>query len=344
MSTYILPEILSLSPYSSARDEFKGKAEVLLDANENPFGDVNYGNLNRYPDPRHTQLKVLIASNKFVKPDQLILGNGSDEVLDLLLRAVARPYEHTISITPPTYGMYSVLANINRLKINSIPLQSDFSIDSETIQSDAEKSRVLFLCNPNNPTGALISKITIEKIVQEFSGIVVVDEAYIDFSPEHTALPLIQKYQNIVVTQTLSKAWGLAGIRVGMLFANSELISGLSRIKMPYNINSVSQKIALARLQQTDRFTRERDLIIVERLKVATFCHTLPNVETVYPSAANFILVKFKDAAKVFLALQQQGIIVRDRTKEPLLSCCIRITISSTVENITLMNELTEIS
>jgi histidinol-phosphate aminotransferase len=342
MDTFILPEILALSPYSSARDEFKGAASLLLDANENPFSDEEFGSINRYPDPQHNKVKKLLATYKKIDFSQIILGNGSDEVLDLLLRATTRPHQDSITITPPTYGMYKTLAQLNRLSIYEVPLKHDFSIDPNLIL--ANQSKVLFLCNPNNPTGSLISLETIENIAKNFSGLIVVDEAYIDFCPELSAVPLISTYPNIVVTQTLSKAWGLAGIRVGMLFGTKNLIAGLSSIKMPYNINSLSQKIAEKRLKNQARFFQERDLIISEREKFSSQCALLSIVENVFTSFTNFILVRFKDAPRVFNHLQSQGIIVRDRSKEHGLANCIRVTIGSPTENKILLTALKELS
>ena len=330
--------ILNLSPYSSARDEFSGTEGVFLDANENPVG-----NYNRYPDPHQTELKNVLGKVKSVSPENIFLGNGSDEVIDLIYRTFANPGKDKVIVCPPTYGMYEVSANINDVEIINIPLLANFQLDKEAILQSIEQDaaiKLIFICSPNNPTGNLIEGI--EEIVEKFNGIVVMDEAYIDFSPESSKVQAIHKYNNLIVSQTLSKAWGLAGIRVGYAFAQSEIIALLNKIKPPYNISTLNQQQAIARLQQTEEFESERIEVLAERERLDEQLLKLSIVQKIYPSNANFLLVEMDNANKVYNALVDKNVVVRNR--DSVIKNCIRITVGTKQENDILLTELKEIS
>ncbi len=330
--------ILNLSPYSSARDEFSGAEGVFLDANENPKGSYN-----RYPDPHQSQLKEVLASVKSVATENLFIGNGSDEVIDLIYRTFANPGKDKVIICPPTYGMYEVSANINDVEIINIPLLPNFQLDKQSILETIEQDlsvKLIFICSPNNPTGNLVTGI--EGIVEKFNGIVIVDEAYIDFSPESTKVPLINKYPNIIVLQTLSKAWGLAGIRVGFAFAQSEIIALLNKIKPPYNISLLNQQHAIEKLTRIDEFEAERNELLFERDRLEKELLKLPTVQKIYPSDANFLLVEVTDANHVYNELVNKKVIVRNR--HTVIKNCIRITVGTKQENNILLTELKDIS
>lgn len=330
--------ILNLSPYSSARDEFSGAEGVFLDANENPKGSYN-----RYPDPHQSQLKEVLASVKSVATENLFIGNGSDEVIDLIYRTFANPGKDKVIICPPTYGMYEVSANINDVEIINIPLLPNFQLDKQSILETIEQDlsvKLIFICSPNNPTGNLVTGI--EGIVEKFNGIVIVDEAYIDFSPESTKVPLINKYPNIIVLQTLSKAWGLAGIRVGFAFAQSEIIALLNKIKPPYNISLLNQQHAIEKLTRIDEFEAERNELLFERDRLEKELLKLPTVQKIYPSDANFLLVEVTDANRVYNELVNKKVIVRNR--HTVIKNCIRITVGTKQENNILLTELKDIS
>ena len=338
LNKIVRQNILNLSPYSSARDEFSGAEGVFLDANENPNG-----NYNRYPDPHQVELKAELAKVKSVSPDNMFLGNGSDEVIDLIYRLFASPGKDKVIICPPTYGMYEVAANINDIEIVNIPLLPNFQLNIPAIAEAIEKDasiKLIFLCSPNNPTGNLISGV--EEIVQKFNGIVVVDEAYIDFSPESSKVPSILRYNNLIVLQTLSKAWGLAGIRVGFAFAQSGIIALLNKIKSPYNISMLNQQHALSKLQKHEEFDRERAEILSERNRLEKELQSLSMVKKIYPSDANFLLIEVANALKVYNELANKNVIVRNR--DSLIKNCIRITIGTKQENDILLTELKNIS
>lgn len=330
--------ILKLAPYSSARDEFSGTEGVFLDANENPNG-----NYNRYPDPHQSQLKEVLASIKSISPERIFVGNGSDEVIDLIYRTFANPGKDKVIICPPTYGMYEVSANINDVEIINIPLLHDFQLDKqailETIEQDATV-KLIFICSPNNPTGNLVSGI--EEIVEKFNGIVIVDEAYIDFSPGSTQVNCIDKYPNLIVLQTLSKAWGLAGIRVGFAFAQSEIIALLNKIKPPYNISILNQQQAISKLLRTEVFEAERKELLSERDRLEKELLKLPMVHKIYPSDANFLLTEVLDANRVYNELVSKKVIIRNRNS--VIKNCIRITVGTKQENDILLTELKDIS
>ena len=330
--------ILNLSPYSSARDEFSGTEGVFLDANENPVG-----NYNRYPDPHQTELKNVLGKVKSVSPENIFLGNGSDEVIDLIYRTFANPGKDKVIVCPPTYGMYEVSANINDVEIINIPLLANFQLDKEAILQSIEQDaaiKLIFICSPNNPTGNLIEGI--EEIVEKFNGIVVMDEAYIDFSPESSKVQAIHKYNNLIVSQTLSKAWGLAGIRVGYAFAQSEIIALLNKIKPPYNISILNQQQAIARLMQTEEFESEKIEVLAERKRLEKELLKLSIVQKIYPSNANFLLLEMDNANKVYNALVDKNVVVRNR--DSVIKNCIRITVGTKEENDILLIELKEIS
>jgi histidinol-phosphate aminotransferase len=332
--------VLRLNPYSSARDDFQGSASVYLDANENP----NPSPYNRYPDPHQYKLKEKISGIKYIPADQIFLGNGSDEPIDLLIRAFCEPGIDNVLIPQPTYGMYTVSANINNVEIKNIPLTQEFDIELTSI-SDAwdDHTKLIFLCSPNNPSGNLLDPEKIKTVLTQFQGIVIVDEAYIDFTNYAGFVPLLKTYPNLVVLQTLSKAWGLAAIRLGMCFASKEIIAVLNKIKPPYNISILSQQTALEELHFEVRKNRWVSEIINERDKLKAELLKIKAVEKVYPSDANFLLVKITHARKVYEALVKKGIIVRDRSNVILCDDCLRITVGSLQENQILLNELKQL-
>lgn len=340
INSLVRKNVLKLKPYSSARDDFKGNASVYLDANENPYPSPYH----RYPDPHQLKLKERIAQIKEVNPEQIFLGNGSDEPIDLLIRAFCEPGVDNILIPQPTYGMYTVSAEINAVEIKSINLTSDFDIDlSPTKAAWNEKTKLLFLCSPNNPSGNLLDKTKIETLLQNFPGLVIVDEAYIDFTDSPGFLPLIATYKNLVVLQTLSKAWGLAAIRLGMCFSNKEVINILNKIKPPYNISILTQDVALESLKEIERKDNWVKAIKTEREILRAELSKLKIVEKVYPSDANFLLVKVKNAKTTYDALVTKGIITRDRSTVVLCENCLRITVGTSAENKGLLKELREI-
>ena len=323
-------DILDLKAYSSARDEYTGDAKVFLDANEFPTGEFN-----RYPDPYQSELKKTLAGYYKVQPEQMILGNGSDEVIDIILRSVCNQGENILTL-PPTYGMYQVSADINRLNVVEVPLDSDFQPQvSEILKQEA---KVLFLCSPNNPSGNTLNPEAIEKLAVEFNGFVVIDEAYGEFA-DWSALSLLNTYKNVIVLRTLSKAWGMAGIRLGVGIADSSLIRIFNKVKPPYNVNALTQRYALEQIQKTDIKSRIA-LIKLERDKLVDALSQLKCVEKIYPSNANFLLVKFKDAQYYFDALRARGIIVRDRSRQPGCDSCLRLTVGTEEENKLLIETL----
>ncbi|MCF8358296.1 MAG: histidinol-phosphate transaminase [Prolixibacteraceae bacterium] len=331
------PNILALKPYSSARDEFSGSASVYLDANENPY-DTGY---NRYPDPYQMDVKKRIAEIKGTQPGQIFLGNGSDEPIDLLFRAFCNPGVDNVVAIEPSYGMYKVAAGINDIQVKSVLLNEYYQIEAKKIlEATDEKTKLIFLCSPNNPTGNNLNKDEMIRIITGFSGLVVLDEAYIDFAPGTSMLPDLEKYPNLVVLQTFSKAWGLAGIRLGMAFAQPGIISVLSKIKYPYNINALTQQHVLKMLETKEQKDLWVKTIIDERKKLAKELEQFNFVEKVYPSDANFLLVKMKKAREIFEYLMDQGVIVRDRTKVALCESSLRITVGSPEENRELVEKL----
>ncbi|NND09196.1 MAG: histidinol-phosphate transaminase [Saprospiraceae bacterium] len=327
----VRPNIWELTPYSSARHEFEGQADVLLDANENPMET----GLNRYPDPLQRSLKALIAKEKKVEEDSIFLGNGSDEAIDILMRIFCRPGEDAIMTFPPTYGMYQVSADIADVAVLSCPLSEDFQPVIERVEERlTSNTKMLFICSPNNPTGNLISNPAIEGLLQRFEGIIVIDEAYIDFSSSESWTNRLSAFPRLVVLQTFSKAWGLAGIRLGMAFAHPNIIRLMNAVKPPYNVNQLTQRRAIEVLRDHSEQTKEViALLVKERQRLTTSLKALASVVKIYPSDANFLLVRFKDHQMVFDALKQQGVIVRDRSNALGCRDCLRITVGTPAEN-----------
>ncbi|MBN1924823.1 MAG: histidinol-phosphate transaminase [Prolixibacteraceae bacterium] len=337
VNNLLRPNILALKPYSSARDEFSGSASVFLDANENPY-DTGY---NRYPDPYQQKVKERIAGLKGVRTDQIFLGNGSDEPIDLLYRAFAIPGVDNVVIMEPSYGMYTVAADINDIEIRKVLLNDEYQIEATKLLAAAdEKTKLLFLCSPNNPTANSLDREEMFKVISGFDGIVVVDEAYIDFAPGTTLLNELDKYPNLLVLQTFSKAWGLAGIRLGMAFASQEIVTVLSRIKYPYNINALTQQRVLQSLESTEQKDAWVKTIIEERAKLAEKLKQFSFVKKIYPSDANFLLVKMEGAREKFEYLMNSGVIVRDRSKVALCEGSLRITVGSPEENREIIEKL----
>jgi histidinol-phosphate aminotransferase len=325
----IRQNILSLKPYSSARDEFKGKDGIFLDANENPFG-----HLNRYPDPYQKALKEKLSALKNIATENIFVGNGSDEVIDLAFRIFCNPSKDQVIVCPPTYGMYEVSANINDVKIISIPLDENFQLDVERILNTDAK--MIFLCSPNNPTGNNLENI--EKIIQNFNGIVFVDEAYIDFSSQESLFQKVNEYPNLIVSQTLSKAWGRSAIRVGMAYANKEIISYYNKVKPPYNVSQLNQNEAIKTLEEMDVFTKNKQIILVQRSWLIEQLSQLNFVEKIYPTDANFMLVKTKNANAIYQKLIDDKIVVRNR--HSIVENCLRITVGEPFENVKLIESL----
>lgn len=335
----IRENIKSLEAYSSARDEFKAMSSefVFIDANENPFDT----GLNRYPDPQQNLVKEALSKMKGISKEQILLGNGSDEVLDLIFRVFCEPREDNVIVLPPTYGMYEVLANTNDVKLVKIPLVENFQPNvKEIVKVQDAKTKVLFLCSPNNPTANSFDASSIETLIKEFNGIVVIDEAYIDFSIEDSWLGRLDEFPNLIVTQTLSKAYGLAAIRLGICYASKEIISILNKIKPPYNVNQLTQDVALQSLLNQEKVKNEIAAIISERNQLIRDLENVEIVEKVYSSDANFLLVKVDDANLRYKQLVKLGIIARNRTTQILCDNCLRFTVGTADENKKLINTL----
>lgn len=344
LNSLLRDNIKRLTPYSSARDEFKGEASVYLDANENSFGSPLPVSYHRYPDPLQWKVKYRLAEIKGVPPQNIFLGNGSDEAIDILYRAFCRPGVDNVILCPPTYGMYEVSANINDITIRKAALTEDFQLDLEAIEAAIdENTKLIFICSPNNPTANAIDKEAIEMVLNNFDGIVVVDEAYINFSRHKSFIQELMEYPNLVVLQTLSKAWGLAALRMGMAFAGEDIINVFNKIKPPYNINQASQELALEALGNVEQVNAWIKETVEERNKLTGELEKLSIVEKVYPSDANFLLVKTTDARGIYNILTNKGIIVRDRSKVELCAGCLRITIGTPEENVTLLQALQNI-
>jgi len=335
--TLVRRNILNMKPYASARDEFKGEADIFLDANENPY----HSPYNRYPDPLQWKVKEKLASLKGVNPEQIFLGNGSDEAIDLIIRAFCEPNQDSILITEPTYGMYSVCAEVNAVKVQQVLLTPDYDLDLDAIPDSFDATtKVLFLCSPNNPTGNLLDHKKIKEVLKRFYGLVVIDEAYIDFAKSKSFVRELAHHPNLVVLQTFSKAWGLAGLRLGMCFASPEIIRILNKIKYPYNVNIRTQELALDAMEhemQKNQWVKE---IVEERGKMETALRKLSITKEVFPSDANFLLVRVKEAQETYHKLMDMGIIIRDRSKVALCFNCLRITIGTPEENERLVEAL----
>ncbi|MBZ9729236.1 histidinol-phosphate transaminase [Salegentibacter sp. JZCK2] len=342
INNLVRPNVAGLKPYSSARDEYQatGSEMVFLDANENPFQT----DVNRYPDPQQRSLKTELAKLKSVPTENILLGNGSDEVLDLLFRAFCEPGKDNIITLPPTYGMYKVLANINNIENKEILLNSDFEPNvDEILNSVDQNTKMVFLCSPNNPTGNSFSEEKILKILKNFNGLVVIDEAYIDFSAKESWLNKLEEYPNLVVTQTLSKAYGMAGIRLGICYGSVEIIGILNKIKPPYNVNELTQLRALDRVLNIEKVNSEVSDLLRERELLSKALVQVNFIEETYPSDANFILVKVDNANKRYEQLIQKGIVIRNRTTQPLCENTLRFTVGTEEENEKLLKALKNI-
>jgi histidinol-phosphate aminotransferase len=338
LNNLVRENVKKLTPYSCARDEFKGKTGIFMDANENP-----YGNLNRYPDPYQKELKSAISKFKSIEEEKIFLGNGSDEIIDLCLRVFCNPGIDKILTFTPTYGMYEVSASINDVEVIKIPLDDKFQIDTgkaAPLFSD-HKLKLIFICSPNNPTANAMNYEDVESILKNFSGIVIIDEAYIDFSEKKSFISLVDKYPNLILMQTFSKAFGLAAVRIGMAFSNPQIIQYFNKLKPPYNISTINQKAAMAKLSQIDLYKKQVSKIIKERKRLSSILSELNVVDKIYPSDANFLLVKVKNADLIYNKLINKNIIVRNRSN--VVRNCIRITIGKKAENDILINALIEL-
>nr|WP_067061888.1 histidinol-phosphate transaminase [Mucilaginibacter sp. L294] len=341
LNNILRENIKNLTPYSSARDEYTGEASVFLDANENAYGSPLETAYNRYPDPLQYQVKLKLSQIKGVPPRNIFLGNGSDEAIDILFRSFCNPGVDNVIIVPPTYGMYQVSANINDVEARKVLLTEEYQLDLEGIAEAIDKNtKLIFICSPNNPTGNSINRDDIETLLANFNGIVVIDEAYINFSRQKTFIQELTEYANLVVLQTLSKAWGLAGLRVGMAFASEEIIEVMNKVKPPYNVNEASQQLALQALNNVSLVNLWIKETLEQRDQLVLALKNFDFVLDIYPSDANFILVKTTNAKAIYDFLVQNGIIIRDRSKVELCEGCLRITIGTPDENKTLLSTL----
>ncbi len=329
LTNLVRPNVHAMKAYSSARDEYTGHEGVFLDANENPFPSA----VNRYPDPYQRDLKEELAAVKRVQTNQIIVGNGSDEILDLLFRAFCIPGKDKVVTIKPTYGMYDVLAQTNDVQIIEVPLDPDFNLDGEAILASAEGAKMIVLCSPNNPTGNLLNRNVIIDILTKFNGLVVIDEAYIDFSNGKTFLQELNNFPNLFVSQTLSKAYGMAGIRVGLGFGNVEVVDILNKLKPPYNVNELSQKFALARLRDVKQVAEEVLHILLERSRVLAMLQESKHVERIYRTDANFILFRVANADDLYQHFARNQVVVRNRTKQFGCENCLRVSIGTHEEN-----------
>ena len=334
--------ILEMNSYSSARDEFENKKQklVFLDANESPFQNE----INRYPNNKHIDLKQTLLELNQLSNGQIVLGNGTDEILDLIMRVFCDPNSDKIITIPPTYGMYDVIAKTNNVENIKVPLKSNFTLNLEELKkSFTEKTKLLFLCSPNNPTGNSFSRKDLIDLIESFNGVVVIDEAYINFSSNSSLVSLINKYNNLIVTQTMSKAFGMAGIRLGMGFSNNKIVNYINKIKPPYNINLLTEKRALKELKNIDTIKTNIKIILEERNKLIDSLNELSFIIKVYPSDSNFILIKVDDADLRYKQLIEKGIVLRNRSKELLCDNCLRITIGTPYENELLIKNFKEL-
>jgi histidinol-phosphate aminotransferase len=337
------PNIRNLVPYSSARDEFSGEAKVFLDANENSLGSPLTKWYNRYPDPHQHAIKAKLAKIKGIAPEHIFLGNGSDECIDLLYRSFCEPGKDNVIICPPTYGMYEVSANINDVAIRKAPLLEDFQLDLVHIETLVdEHTKLIWLCSPNNPTGNSLRREDIEMVLNNFGGIVVIDEAYINFARQKSFIQELAEYPNLVVMQTFSKAWGMAGLRLGMAFASTAIISILDKVKPPYNLNQATQELVLKAIEEVGQVNDMIKLLVDMREALSDVFRSMPTVEKVYPSDANFILVKIRDARKIYEFMLTRGIVLRDRSNVKLCEDCLRITVGTERENTLLVDTMQE--
>ena len=344
LEALVRPNIRALRPYTSARDEFTGEAAVFLDANENSLGSPLAEDLSRYPDPQQRALKAVLAARHGVEARRLFLGNGSDEAIDLLLRAFCEPGRDNVVLLPPTYGMYGVQAAIHGVEQRQAPLRPDFSPDAAAVLAAAdERSKLLFLCSPNNPTGNALPEAFVLEMLERFPGLVVVDEAYADFSTRPSWTRRIGEFPRLVVLQTLSKAWGLAGLRIGLAFADDYVIEILNKIKYPYNLSTVAIRLALEALQNESAVREKIAVLLAERARLEAELPKLACVREVFPSEANFLLVRTTDADHLYQYLCERGIVVRNRGREMHCAGCLRITVGTPQENDRLLQALSEV-
>jgi histidinol-phosphate aminotransferase len=344
LNSIVRENIRRLAPYSSARGEFSGEAEVWLDANENAAGSPAGNGWNRYPDPLQLELKRRVADINGVSPSQIFVGNGSDEVIDLLYRVLCGPGRDEVIICPPTYGMYAVSAAINNVAVREVRLTEDFQLDvSEVLSAVSKRTKLIFICSPNNPTGNSMALESVSAVAENFDGVVAIDEAYIHFASQRSMIQEIARLRNIVVLQTFSKAWGMAGLRVGLAFADSSIVEVLNRVKPPYNVSGIAQSLVLDALAKTGRVKQWIEQCVSERERMAERLNEIEVVEKVYPSDANFLLVKFGDAKAVYRHLVDGGVVVRDRNE--LIGCegCLRITIGTAEQNERLLDRLASV-
>ncbi|MDA7567136.1 histidinol-phosphate transaminase [Flavobacteriaceae bacterium] len=343
IDTLVRNNVKNMSSYSSARDDYSGGANkklIYLDANESPFDN----GINRYPDNKHTELKKVISNIKNINVNQIVFGNGTDEILDLIVRVFCNPNKDKIITLPPTYGMYDVIAKTNGVENIEIPLKSDFSIDkNEILKLSSKTTKILFLCSPNNPTGNSFDTNDLIDLIKGFNGVVVVDEAYIDFSSKQSLISLINENNNLIITQTMSKAYGMAGIRLGMGFSNQKIINYLNKIKPPYNINVLTERKALEELNKIDEIKKNIDLVLNQRKLLISCLEKLDFIDKIYKSDANFLLVKVDNADFRYNQLLEKGIIVRNRSNQPLCQNCLRITIGTENENKSLIKILNQL-
>ena len=341
LSNLVRDNIKNLKPYSSARHEFTGKASVFLDANENAYGSPLWVSYNRYPDPLQWQLKFQLARIKGVPAENICIGNGSDEIIDLAYRIFCNPGKDNVIICPPTYGMYAVNADINDVEIRKVNLTTDFQLDVDGITHATDgNTRLLFICSPNNPTGNNMNRADVELLLNNFPGIVIIDEAYINYSKQKTFIQELMEYPNLIVMQTLSKAWGLAALRLGLCFASLDIIDLFNKVKPPYNINEASQQLALEALQNTQQVNEWIKEVVQQKGILINEFNSFSFVKTVYPSDANFILIKVDDADQLYQYLAANEIVVRNRSKETGCQNCLRISIGTPEENEILINTM----
>ena len=341
IDSLVRENIKSLNPYSSARTEYSGDASVFLDANENSYGSPLDENFNRYPDPLQWELKEALSKIKGMPPKNIFVGNGSDEVIDLAFRIFCEPASDNVIICPPTYGMYKVCANINNVTVKEINLTLDFQLDVDRILEQIDsRTKLLFICSPNNPTGNNLNRTDIETLLNNFSGILIIDEAYINYSKQKTFLQELTEYENLLVMQTLSKAWGLAALRLGLAFASEKIIDLFNRVKPPYNINLASQQLGIKALEGINEVNANIKTTVVQRELMEQDLMKFDFIEKIYPSDANFILIKTKNADKLYQYLSGKKIIVRNRSRESLCENCIRVTVGTPMENMTLIEAL----
>jgi histidinol-phosphate aminotransferase len=339
LKTLVRENIKNLNPYTSAREISAGKGYVLMDANENPFGK----SLNRYPDPMQKKLKERIAKMTDVNPGQLFLGNGSDEIIDLVMRLFCQPCKDNIVTIDPTYGMYEVAADINGIELRKVSLDSNFDISTSAMISETDRNtKLMILCSPNNPTGNLLDKNKIRELLNSFSGIMMLDEAYIEFSEDEGFLKEMDQYPNLIILQTLSKAWGMAGVRLGKAFASEEIISLLNTVKFPYNVSRINQVVAQKALNRKRKTNRKIQQITREREKLKTYLHTFSFIERIFPSDANFLLMRVSNSQDLINYMRQSRILIRDRSGLNGCQNCVRLTIGTPKQNRLLLEKMKE--